>query len=141
MILTSRPVTMLDLLELYTHHRSLTSIGPDFPLDLFLTIRIPLNQEADSKRLPRFTYWKRSKSGSNGIRTSNGSKDSKDTSKDTPPPNPMTPTAAHAVKGKMGERGRDGTVRFILNPEQAREERATVAEYFKVEMEEYEVDD
>jgi CTD kinase subunit beta len=132
---------MLDLLELYTHHRGSTSVGPDSPLDLFLTIRIPLNQEADSQRLPRFTYWKRSRSGSNGIRTSNGSKDSKDTPKDTNLPNPMTPTAAHAVKGKMGERGRDGTVRFILHPEQAREERTTVAEYFKVEMEEYEVDE
>lgn len=52
----------------------------------------------------------------------------------------MTPSSAVEVKGKAGERGRDGTVRFMLNPDRAQTEKSTVAEYFKVEIEEYEVD-
>ena len=128
--------TLLDLLELYTHHRSSTSVGPDFPPDTFLAIRITLNQEADSKKLPRFTIWKKNRSSTNGSKAVNGSKD-----KNALPPNPMTPTPAAEAKGKSGgERGRDGTVRFMLNPERAQSEKSTVSEYFKVEIEEYEVD-
>lgn len=42
----------------------------------------------------------------------------------------------------MSERGRDGTVRFMLNPEREQGEKAIVAEYFKPEeVEEVEVDD
>ncbi|KAK2767282.1 RNA polymerase II C-terminal domain kinase beta subunit [Emmonsiellopsis sp. PD_33] len=134
--------TMLDLLELYTHHRSLTSIGPDFALDLFLNIRIPLNQEADTKNLPRFTYSKPTKAGgANGVKQPNGAKHNGENHKNGPPANPLTPMAAHETRGKAGERAREGTVRFMLYPEQAKAERETVAEYYKVEMEEYEVDE
>lgn len=133
--------TMLDLLELYTHNRSLTSIGPDFPLDLFLNIRIPLNQEADSKKFPRFTYWESKKSSTNSVKTSNGAKYNGDGPKAGRLANPLTPMAAHESRSKAGERGREGTIRFMLYPEQAKAERETVAAYFKVEMEEYEEDE
>lgn len=125
---------MLDLLELYTHHRSSTSVGPDFPLDAFLAIRITLNQEADTKKLARFTMWKKNRASANGSKAMNGSKD-----KDILPHNPMTPSSA-VDKGKVSERGRDGTVRFMLNPERAQTEKSMVSEYFKVEIEEYEAD-
>jgi CTD kinase subunit beta len=55
--------------------------------------------------------------------------------------NPMTPASAIDKKGKVGERGRDGTVRFMLNPDRAKDEKSVVSEYFKVEIEEYEADD
>src|SRR5882757_9977047 len=38
--------TLLDLLELYTHHRTSTVVGPELPVDTFLEVRIPLNLEA-----------------------------------------------------------------------------------------------
>lgn len=39
------------------------------------------------------------------------------------------------------ERGRDAAVRFMIDPEIADKEKRQVEEYFRVEMEEYEVDD
>ncbi|KAF3483519.1 C-type cyclin [Arthroderma uncinatum] len=149
--------TILDLLELYTHNRASTSVGPDFSLDLFLNVRIPLNEEADANQIPRFAYWKKRKADSNGVQSNGTSskkaknnhhhhnKDTNDTSTSTEHPallvNPMMPTAAHDSVAKANERSRDTAIRFMLNPEQAQSERATVAEYFKVEMEEYEVEE
>ncbi|KAL1967313.1 hypothetical protein VTN77DRAFT_3359 [Rasamsonia byssochlamydoides] len=146
--------TLLDLLDLYTNHRANTALGPEFPLEAFLTIRIPLNQEADSKKLPRFTFWK-DKDTSTEI--SNGSKQhqhshknlppkgkDKDKEKDgdtTRPANPLTPISANGEKPSLNERGRDGTVRFMLDPERAEAEKKVVAEYFREEVEEYVVDE
>lgn len=54
---------------------------------------------------------------------------------------PLTPVAANGERPKAGERGRDGAVRFMLDSERAEAEKARVAEYFKIEMEEYEVEE
>ena len=129
---------MLDLLELYTHSRTATSVGADFPTDEFLTIRIPLNQEADQKKLPRFAHWKKGRpSDGPGARPANGSKDHKEVA----PANPIAPVSVTGERRKKGEHSHDTTIRFMLNPEQANAEKAVVSEYFKVEMEEYEVDE
>lgn len=145
---------MLDLLELYTHHRTSTSIGADFPLDAFLNVRIPLNKEADGKKLPRYAFWKKdNRPARNGAaQVPNGVKDSRHGGKAAPqqqqqqqqtpqPVNPLTPSAAHKPDTRLTDRGRDSTVRFMLDPEQAAAERGTVTAYFKVEMEEYEVEE
>ncbi|KAF2089647.1 cyclin-like protein, partial [Saccharata proteae CBS 121410] len=47
--------TMLDLLDLYTHHRPTTLIGPSFHLDAYISVSITLNQEATASSLPRYT--------------------------------------------------------------------------------------
>ncbi|EEP78412.1 predicted protein [Uncinocarpus reesii 1704] len=142
--------TMLDLLELYTHHRNSTSIGRDFSIDTLLNIRIPLNREADSKKLTRYGYYNKRKPDTNGVRAINGSgknrdKDNRNATgsapKDTTRVNPLAPTAAHDPARPSNERGRDSTIRFMLDPEQARAEKETVEGYFKVEMEEYEVEE
>ena len=53
---------------------------------------------------------------------------------------PLTPIAANG--DRLGsERGRDAAVRFMLDPAQAESEKRQVEEYFKVETEEYEVDE
>jgi len=46
---------------------------------------------------------------------------------------PIRPTSATEARGRPSERGRDGTVRFMLDPERARRENAAVADYFKSE--------
>ncbi len=140
--------TLLDLLELYTHHRTNTTVGPQLAPDTFLEVRIPLNQEVEHRNLPRFTEWKESKKtkpvmngNTNNGRLSNGSKPSpKDVSpRDVTTPNqPPTQTSSTAPNGtpraaRVGERGRDGTVRFMLNPDREQDEKNVVAEYFKPE--------
>jgi CTD kinase subunit beta len=144
--------TLLDLLELYTHYRNNTIVGPDFPVEVFLEVRIPLNQEMDAKHLPRFTEWKdqnKKPTVTNGAAAKAPSSSSNGTTKPSPKESPKiaspsTPGLANgaSTRGRIGERGRDGTVRFMLNPEREQEERAVVAEYFKpVEEEEIVVDD
>jgi CTD kinase subunit beta len=141
----------LDLLELYTHHRSNTVLGPRFPLEAFLTIRIPLNREAEDNQLPRFTNWQRDTTASpkpNGAKAAKhanhkGKLENREKNglKDTPA-NPLTPTSATGEKMLTGgDRGREGTVRFMLDPERAKSEKTIVSEFFRVEMEEFEVDD
>jgi CTD kinase subunit beta len=49
-------------------------------------------------------------------------------------PSTLSHVNAHDnTRGRMSERGREGTVRFMLNPEREQGEKAIVAEYFKPE--------
>ena len=50
------------------------------------------------------------------------------------------PTAANGDRHRT-ERGRDAAVRFMLDPAEAEREKRQVEEYFKVETEEYEVEE
>jgi CTD kinase subunit beta len=152
---------MLDLLDLYTHHRTSTVIGTDFPLEAFLAIRIPLNREADEKHLPRFFSSSSSSKPTNGFSSSPspsstggavpgvpGSKGHKPKGpkiKDRDeaaapaqqqPSNPLTPISANGEKPALSDRGRDGTVRFMLDPTRAEAEKRAVSTYFRDEMEE-----
>ncbi|KAL8713822.1 MAG: hypothetical protein Q9225_006698 [Loekoesia sp. 1 TL-2023] len=142
--------TLLDLLDLYTHHRASTMVGQDHALDKFISIRIALNQEASAENLPRFTQSERRKALTNGT-TSNGVKEERDSKgitsphdivspKDIKSPQPMglTSVTGTPVQGKPGLK--DGTVRFMLDPDRARDEKHTVAEFFKMDEEEYEVE-
>ncbi|BCR83916.1 putative cyclin [Aspergillus chevalieri] len=132
--------TLFDLLELYTHQRGATTVGPHFPSDRFLTVRIPLNQEAEAQKLPRYTHWVDRKDTT--TRTINGFKlSNKDAMPEKGGIHPLTPVAANDDRPNPGERGRDGAVRFMIDPECADAEKSKVAQYFKVEMEEYEVED
>ncbi|KAJ9614654.1 RNA polymerase II C-terminal domain kinase beta subunit [Cladophialophora chaetospira] len=140
---------LLDLLELYTHHRSQSVIGPEFPVDRFLEVRIPLNQESEEKKIPRFSEWVdiegQEMNGVNGYgSTANGAKSKTVSPRDVTSPRrasanagggasaagagesraPGTPVAG--VRQRVGERGREGTVRFILNPDRERDEKAVV---------------
>lgn len=135
--LISTTETLFDLLELYTHQRSSTTIGPQFPADRFLTVRIPLNKEAEAQRIPRHTNWveRKREAKINGFKTEGLPKEKEGVV------HPLTPVAAHGERPRHGERGRDGAVRFMLEPECAESEKGQVSEYFRVEMEEFEVED
>jgi len=153
--------TLLDLLELYTHHRTSTAVGPDFPVEIFLEVRIPLNLECEEKGIPRYTAWfeggtqtrgsantsygatangdyphNRSRGSSKNVSpkdvaspsTNASSISTAPTSGPLPAGASTTPTGA-AIRQRMGERGREGTVRFILDPDREREERSIIDLY------------
>ncbi|KAJ5477326.1 hypothetical protein N7539_007470 [Penicillium diatomitis] len=132
---------ILDLLELYTHNRSSTKVGPDFPADHFLQVRIPLNQEVKEKRLPRFT----TPGNPDGLPEQNDTQPQAQpdgrTKAQNGPQHPLTPMTATGERRGANERDRDAAVRFMLDPACAESEKRQVAEYFKVETEQYEADD
>jgi CTD kinase subunit beta len=146
--------SLLDLLELYTHHRSQSVIGPEFPVELFLEVRIPLNQESMQHKIPRFTAWvEKEGQGVNGVNGTNGAKNMVVSLRDvvaSPRRGSANTTNANASSGggagnpggsasgavvgvrqRVGERGREGTVRFILNPDRERDEKAIIELFSK----------
>jgi CTD kinase subunit beta len=135
--------TLLDLLDLYTHHRSATSVGPSYTLEHFINIRIGLNQEASAAKIPRYSQYK-SELVADAASTTNGAK-SRNGIDSTSPLTPATPVARspgadQAPKSAIGIRGQNGTVRFMLDAARAHDERAEVEKFHKVEEEEYEVE-
>ncbi|KAJ5928090.1 hypothetical protein N7466_007046 [Penicillium verhagenii] len=121
------------VMELYTHHRASTSVGPIFPADQFLTVRIPLNQEARETNIPRFAFWvdqPRDQGPSSGGERSPGSSQR--------PLHPLIPVAASGERHRA-DKGREAAVRFMLDPAQAESEKRQVEPYFRVETEQYEV--
>ncbi|KAF1850530.1 cyclin-like protein [Cucurbitaria berberidis CBS 394.84] len=135
--------TLLDLLDLYTHHRGLTSVGPAYTLEHFINIRIVLNQEASAASIPRYALYD-SESTSESQASSNGVKPRYNidpTSPLTPAtPGTVSPMTDQPPKSAIGQRGQDGTVRFMLDIARARDEHAEVERYHKIEEEEYEVE-
>ncbi|KAL1795580.1 hypothetical protein ACET3X_005804 [Alternaria dauci] len=135
--------TLLDLLDLYTHHRSATSVGPSYTLEHFINIRIGLNQEAAAANIPRYSRYK-SESDADAASTTNGAKPRNGIDPTSPltPATPIahSPAADQAPKSAIGIRGQNGTVRFMLDAARAHDERAEVEKFHKVEEEEYEVE-
>ncbi|KAF2231023.1 cyclin-like protein [Viridothelium virens] len=170
--------TLLDLLDLYTHHRNQTIEGPKFAIEAFIAIRITLNNEAAADALPRHTEtdevalakmrrdaaaaaaaasssanFTNGKNGSGaagggtGAGTSSG-KPSPQSPLDAPgsaasgaaaaQTTPVSPPEVGMRGRGGGERGRDGTVRFMLDVGRSKEEKGKVAEYFEEEWEEVE---
>ncbi|OCK82358.1 C-type cyclin [Lepidopterella palustris CBS 459.81] len=132
--------TLLDLLDLYTHHRPSTTIGNQNPLETFIGMRIKLNQEATAGNLPRYTEWsnapRTSPINTNGFKVRNGIAP-------TSPVTPITPGITSPGQGPasaIGIRGQNGTVRFMLDAARARAEKKTVDAYYTVEEEEYETE-
>lgn len=134
--------TLLDMLDLYTHNRSSTAIGPSYTLEHFINIRIGLNQEASAANIPRYTLYAsdvtaESQAGASSGKPRNGNH----------PISPLTPVtpgtispSTHQPKSAIGVRGQNGTVRFMLDAARARGERIEYDRYHKVEEEEYELE-
>ncbi len=129
---------------MYTHHRASTIVGQDHALETFIGIRIALNQEASANKYPRHFHSHKKDLTTNGAKAANGNIDSKAKKTVTPITSPRdeslrditSPTAIGSSKPGLKE----GTVRFMLNPQRARDEKNAVAEFFKVEEEEYEIE-
>jgi len=144
--------TLLDILELYTHHRHSTLLGPDYSMEHFMTIRIILNKEAGVTNLPRFSEWIENPAlpKINGL--AHGSSDASPMSPANPTTAPstvqhspipsesamsMSPNNFNGERGSLSNR-KEGTVRYMLDAERARNEKDVIASYFKEEWEEYE---
>jgi CTD kinase subunit beta len=137
--------TMLDLLDLYTHFQKSSIIGPLYNIDRFINIRIALNQESEERKFTRHTVWKDQKQ--NGVKsiiktpkTPITPASPSDVRKDGASPATLSPRSSGSGRRGIGARGQDGTVRFMLEGLQAKKEKAIVADYFKTEYEEYEVE-
>jgi hypothetical protein len=207
--------TLHDLLDLYIQHRASTALSP-LPLDIFLQVRIPLNEEMDRRKLPRYTNWvdtapgqrsqpqdspqqgsgrldsisgvkityingssqSHSQQGPNTINAPSGPRNSHSHPHPNTNPSPRerhhdpyhtahstSPStnssggigsastnatavsheaatgsrpsnagiaaerSANGMRQRIGERGRDGTVRFMLEPGRERRERGVVGEF------------
>ncbi|KAF1827426.1 cyclin-like protein [Dissoconium aciculare CBS 342.82] len=130
--------TLLDALDLYTHHTAATILGSRFSLDDFLRIRLTFNKECSSSSLLRHANvlpaaLDNGNGFSNTLRVSNGH------------PTPVSPpqlgqTSQHnngiAPIHPMAEGG--GTLRFMLNPQRAIDEKVQYNRFHIEKWEEYE---
>ncbi|KAG0649323.1 CTD kinase subunit beta [Hyphodiscus hymeniophilus] len=142
--------TMLDLLDLYTHFQKSSAVGPSFNIEKFIQLRIKLNQEIEEDpTIFRYTE-EHEAPKTNGFRsniktpktpiTPASPSDTRINGRDIASPATLSPRSSGSGRKNMAHRGQDGTIRFMLDAEQAKQEKETVAEYFKVEYEEYEVE-
>ncbi|KAH7258519.1 RNA polymerase II C-terminal domain kinase beta subunit [Fusarium solani] len=122
--------TMLDMLDLYVQHQKSTKLGPQFDQNKIIDIKIRLNNDLDKAFEPRHLFFC-----------------SRCEAED---PQPLTPASATSpatsnswpgdASGRRTARGQDGTMRFVFDPESAKQEQETTGEYFREEYEEYEVE-
>lgn len=142
--------TTLDLLEHYTHFQKSSAVGMAYPIEKFINIRIQVNQELEKEyTIDRFTEHHEIPK-TNGIKsniktpktpiTPASPSDLRLNGKDVASPATLSPRSSGSGRKGMGYRGQEGTIRFMLDPEKAKQERDTVAEYTKVEYEEYEIE-
>ncbi|KAI1002421.1 hypothetical protein K3495_g5780 [Podosphaera aphanis] len=141
--------TLLDLLDLYTHFQKSSIVGPLYHIDKFIHIRISVNQEMEQNpSLNRFTELHQSLEMNDPKKTLKPSNppisppENRRNGHANTSPMPMSPRPVDSEKrgAGAGARGQDGTVRFILDTEQAKKEQETISKYFKTEYEEYEIE-
>lgn len=148
--------TLFDLLDIYTQHRSVTIVGREHSLNNFLGIRIILNLEASANAYPRYAQSMREKASSNDEKhlTTGGACDlrisapktvlnsrSVFVSREDIAQEPQCQQSAVSVNSRIKDlRFGKGTVRYLLNPERAREEKRAVAEFFGPAQEKEEYD-
>ncbi|GJC78390.1 CTD kinase subunit beta [Colletotrichum liriopes] len=121
--------TVLDLLDLYTQHGKSTKLGNRFDLNKFIEVKIIINNEVDnSPNLVRYAHWCNNCDGGEDENLSNGVSVLKNIS------------FFGSNSAKRNGRNQDGTMRFVFDPEQARQERKEVEAYYRDEYEEYEVE-
>ena len=132
--------TLLDLLDLYTHHTAGTILGTKYSLEDFLRIRLALNKECNDNNIPRHVVAPERvvSNGQQGatLQVANGH------------PTPVSPPQAGTQNAQTQQSANGvlhfpplpeggGTLRFMLNPQLAAEEKTEVQKYYIEEWEEY----
>lgn len=122
--------TMLDILDLYVQHPKSTKLGSQFDLNDIIDIKIRLNNDLDKAFEPRFLF--------------HCPKCEAEDPQPQTPASAISPATTGSWPGdasiKRTARGQDGTMRFVFDPESARQEQETVGGYFREEFEEYEIE-
>ncbi|GAB7332115.1 hypothetical protein MBLNU13_g03997t3 [Cladosporium sp. NU13] len=131
---TSRGETMetiLDSLDLYIQHTTATTLGTRYSLDDFLRLRLALKKECDSNNLARNCAAPVQLPTTTKVQNGHPTPVSPpQTDASQPLPAPVILEHAPPVLG--------GTLRFMLDPKLAHDEREIVDSHFKEEWEEYE---
>ncbi|CZT23647.1 uncharacterized protein RCC_09361 [Ramularia collo-cygni] len=134
--------TLLDALDLYTHHTNSTILGPKYSLDDFLRIRLALNKECSEAHLPRYTTVQPPPSPDNANGSGSGSTlrvaNGHPTPVSPPQPGSQAPQQSTSARSHQATPEDGGTLRFMLNPQRAVDEKAEVNRYYVEEWEEYE---
>lgn len=122
---------VLDALDHYTGHTSMSILGPRYPLDKFLQIRLRLNKECQELNLPRYAK----ASPHDSTQVNNGH------------PTPVSP-ADFAVQQELTDLfseprfnkalDQGGTLRFAMNAEDALAERDVITSHLRDEYEDIE---
>ena len=136
--------TLSDMLDLYTNNKASTLVGPPYAVDRFLNIRITLNQEASSNHIPPYSQPKRAnkvenkdKSLTNGVKGGKGKEAAKKAKHSPLSPRDREGKLLDEKTSAGGKPGlKEGTVRFMLSAERARDEEEVVNGYFKMVEEE-----
>lgn len=123
--------TILDSLDLYVQHTTASTLGTRFSLDDFLRLRLALNRESEENSIARHCTAPTHVSSTTKVQNGHPTPVSPpQTNGNQPPQAPVVLEHAPPVAG--------GTLRFMLNPHLAHDEREQVDSYFKEEWEEYE---
>lgn len=92
--------------------------------------------------MPRYTGKPPHPAAANGVNPPHNASNNPNSAAPATPVNPLTPASAIGERPAPNDnRGRDGTVRFMLDAAQAEAEKKIVSAYFKDEVEEYIVED
>lgn len=128
--------TLLDLLDLYTEYRSATIVGRDHNLNTFLGIRIVLNLEASANQYPRYAQSIMEKASGNSKEHLTAYDTRERCESQIFVVNPRE-DASHKIRNQKSAasaknltRFQQGTIRFVLDPEQARNEKRAMASFF-----------
>lgn len=136
--------TLFDLLELYTEYRSATIVGRDHDLNTFLGIRIALNSEASANQSPRYSQSMMEKAFSNDKKNlaTYGTRDHCESGLD--PVVNLRKDASDEIQYQQSSasaknlmRSNTGTVRYMMDPQRAKNEKRAMESFFGF-VEEYE---
>jgi CTD kinase subunit beta len=128
--------TMLDSLDLYIQHTAASTLGTQYSLDDFLRLRLALKKECDSNSIPRNCTAPPQASPAQVLPASkvqNGHP-----TPVSPPQNGTSQVLPAPIRLEHRPPVSGGTLRFMLNPQLAHDERKQVEDLFIEEWEEYE---
>lgn len=123
--------TILDSVDLYIQHTTATTLGTRYSLDDFLRLRLALKKECDSNSFARNCAAPVQVSPTTKVQNGHPTPVS-------PPPNDSNQPLPAPVVLEHAPPVLGGTLRFMLNPKLAHDEREIVDSHFKEEWEEYE---
>ncbi|KAF1811661.1 cyclin-like protein [Eremomyces bilateralis CBS 781.70] len=126
---------LLDLIDLYQHHRNTTKWGQKYPPELWTSIQSSLESERAAANLPRYRLSPQEAENLAAAR------ENREPRNFTNPGRPIgSQSQSAALMAAIGARSQTGTVRFLFNSEAAREEERVVSRFFEDVYEEVEVE-